>query len=93
MLKITPDLILYPLKLGGVLQRVPMPICERKQYTFAVKWVIKLLRDKYGSVTTNNVAEALISAIYGKGLSIEKKMSVYEVSTSNRHLTKFFKFR
>lgn len=69
-----------------------MPICERKQYTFAVKWVIKLLRDKYGSVTTDNIAETLVSAIYGKGLSIDKKMSVYEISTSNRHLTKFFKY-
>lgn len=88
---ITPDLILYPLKLGGVIQRVPLPISERKQFTFAVKWVIKLLKDKYKSVTINNLADTLISAVYGKGLSIEKKMSVYETSTLNRHLLRFFK--
>lgn len=35
-MKITPDLMLFPLKLGGVLQGVPLPITERKQYTFAV---------------------------------------------------------
>lgn len=88
---ITPDLILYPLKLGGVLQKVPLPISERKQFTFAVKWVIKLLRDKYKSVTIKNLADTLISAVYGKGLSIEKKISVHEMSTLNRHLLKFFK--
>lgn len=35
-MKITPDLLLFPLKLGGVLQGVPLPITERKQFTFAV---------------------------------------------------------
>lgn len=36
LLKITPDLIAFPLKLGGSVQSVPMPITERKQFTFAV---------------------------------------------------------
>lgn len=35
-MKITPDLLLFPLKLGGVSQGVPLPITERKQFTFAV---------------------------------------------------------
>jgi ribosomal protein S7 len=37
LMKITPDLLLFPLKLGGVLQGVPLPISERKQYTFSIK--------------------------------------------------------
>lgn len=91
LMKITPDLMLFPLKLGGVLQGVPLPITERKQYTFAVKWTIKLLRDKYRSINITNLVDILVMAIYGKGLAIEKKMSVYQTSTLNRHLIKFFR--
>jgi len=36
-MKITPEVILIPRKIGGVLQGVPLPIKERKQYTFATK--------------------------------------------------------
>lgn len=45
LLKITPDFMLMPLKLGRTIQYVPLPINERKQYTFAIKFVIKLIRD------------------------------------------------
>jgi len=91
LIKITPSLLLFPLKLGGVIQGVPLAITERKQYIFAVKWVIKLLRDKYKRLTIENVSDALIGAIYNQGLSIEKKKSVYEIAASNRHLIRFFR--
>jgi ribosomal protein S7 len=53
LLKITPDILVYPLKLGGVVQKVPLPIGARKQYTFAVKWVVKLMKEKHGSYTVD----------------------------------------
>ena len=36
MMKITPTVLLVPLKLSGIVQGVPVAISERKQYTFAV---------------------------------------------------------
>lgn len=91
IMKITPDLMLFPLKLGGVVEGVPLSISERKQYTFGVKWIIKLLRDKYGKFSLKTVSDILIDAIYDKGLGIEKKISVYESGSKNRHLIKYFK--
>lgn len=91
IMKITPDLMLFPLKLGGVVEGVPLYISERKQYTFGVKWVIKLLRDKYRRFSLKTVSDILIEAIYDKGLGIEKKISVYESGSKNRHLIKYFK--
>jgi len=88
---ITPDLLLFPLKLGGKVRNVPLGITERKQYTFAVKWVIKLLRDKFKRFTILNITDILVSAIYGKGLAIEKKKSVYMEGSLNRHLIRFFR--
>jgi ribosomal protein S7 len=91
IMKITPELMLFPLKLGGVVQGVPLPITERKQYTFAVKWIIKLLKDKLGKFSLKTVSDVIIDAIYNKGLSIERKLSIYEIGSKNRHLIKFFK--
>ena len=91
-LNIAPNFMVYPIKLGGQIQKVPLPITPRKQYTFAVKWVVKALKEKYGFFTVTKLTDILISAIYGRGLSMDKKKAVYESSIVNRHLIKFFKF-
>jgi hypothetical protein len=35
-MKITPEVLLFPKKRGGGVQLVPLPISERKQFTFGV---------------------------------------------------------
>ena len=37
MVKVSPSVILFPIKKSGVVQRTPFPISRRKQVTFAVK--------------------------------------------------------
>lgn len=90
-MKITPEVLLFPIKRGGGIQLVPLPITERKQYTFGVKWVIKLLRDKNRIVTISSLSDALIMAVYNKGVSIEKRDSVNTIANMNRHMARFFK--
>lgn len=89
MMKITPSVILFPLKLGGLVHGVPMPISERKRYTFAVKWVVKALKDKNRKFSVNNISEALTSALYGKGISMDIKDSVNRTADYNRYLVSF----
>lgn len=36
---------------------IPIPITEKKQVIFSVKWVIKLLRDKNRIITSNGLIE------------------------------------
>jgi hypothetical protein len=40
MLKITPDVLLFPRKLSGVVEQVALPIGIKKQITFSTKWII-----------------------------------------------------
>lgn len=91
LMKITPDFLLFPKKFAGRVSGVPLPISEVKQYTFATKWVIKLIKDKYDKVTIPLVADTLISAIYDKGIAMEKKRETYTEGFKNRHLIKYFK--
>lgn len=91
MLKLTPHILLFPFKVGGQLQKVPLPIGWKKKVTFAVKWVIKLLRDKFKKVTLLQVTELMISAIYNKGLGYERKKAYHKLGKTNRFLIKRFK--
>lgn len=90
MIKITPFVLLRIKRLGGMRHGVPMPISLKKRIVFSVKWVIKLLRDKNINISADIVADLLVSSIYDKGLSIEKKSSVYKTARRNRHMIKFF---
>jgi ribosomal protein S7 len=90
-MKITPELILFPLKLGGSLHSVPLPINFKKQITFAIKWVIKLVKDQHRRISVSLIADCLVNALYDKGASMEKKLAVYNLGSSNRHLVRFFR--
>jgi len=86
-----PEVILFPKKLGRKIQGVPLPITERKQYTFIIKWTIKLIRDRLRKVSLKKIVEILLSSIFEKGEAYEQKLNVYQTSTTNRHLLRFFK--
>lgn len=91
VMKISPEVLLFPKKRGGGLQWIPLPISLKKQYTFTIKWVIKLLKDKFRTLNINIVSDILINAIYDKGFAIEKKESVHAIADLNRHLVRFFR--
>jgi ribosomal protein S7 len=89
-LKITPDVILFPYRRAGIVNMVPMPITIKKQITFAVKWVIKLLKDSQRKVSLISLVNLLIDSVYDKGLAIEKKNSVHSTATKNKYLVRYF---
>jgi len=37
LIKVSPSVILFPIKQAGIVQRAPFPISRRKQVTFAIK--------------------------------------------------------
>lgn len=88
---ITPEVLLFPLKLGGVTSEVAMPITIRKQIIFSIKWVIKLLKDKYSILSVINVTNILLDSIRNVGLAVEKKEAIHKIAKNNRFLMKYFK--
>lgn len=88
---ITPEVLLFPLKLGGVTSEVAMPITIRKQIIFSTKWVIKLLKDKYSILKVITVTNILLDSIRNVGLGVEKKEAIHRVAKNNRFLMKYFK--
>lgn len=66
--------------MGSSVYGVPVSISFRKQMTFSVKWVIKLLRDKFRRLTVNHVADCLVGSLFNKGLSFERKSLLYKTA-------------
>lgn len=90
MLKLSPNIMLIPFKQSRVITYMPLPITSHTKIIFAIKWVLKLLRDKYRVINLERVVELLSSSIYSRGLSYLKKEEFYEVATRNRHLLNNF---
>jgi len=86
LMSVTPNIYLLPLKLGGRSVGVPLPISEKKKISLGVKFIIKLLRDKHGSLSAKLIVDTLVSSAYGKGPAIERKLGLYKTSNQNRHL-------
>lgn len=89
--QITPSILLFPFKIGGKIQGVPLSISWRKKWTFATKWVIKLLHEKSRIIKLNELSELLILSLFNKGLAIKKKQFYNNISNKNRYLIKYFK--
>jgi len=70
---VTPNIYLLPLKLGGRSVGVPLPISEKKKISLGVKFIIKLLKEKFSKLSAKLLVDTLVTSIYGKGPSIEKK--------------------
>lgn len=88
MLKITPLLILKPVKIGGATYAVPFPINYWKKISYGCRWVIKLLKDNQRVFSVNSIVDSLVSSFYNEGFSINKKKDVYHTAELNRHLIK-----
>ena len=90
MLQITPSLVIIQGRLGASSQGVPFPLSAKKRITFAVKWIVKLLRDKHGSVTLRHLVELLHNSLYRKGEAMERKRSFQRLALTNRFLIRRF---
>lgn len=90
MLQITPSVLIVQSRLGASHQGVPFPLSARKKITFAVKWVIKFLKDKNGQLSAKAVVDLLFNSLYNKGEAIERKRASQRTALDNRFLIQRF---
>ena len=88
LLKITPAIMLKPIKIGGTDYLIPTSITYWKKITYGCRWVIKLLKETNRVLHVDTAVKALLSSLFGYGLSFEKKKKVYMTAILNKHLLK-----
>lgn len=88
---ITPSIYLIQKRLGRIKMGVPLPISEYKQAVFAVKWIVKLLRDENKLITITDTVDLIIASLRGKGLALKKKKEIESIALKNRYLLRYIK--
>jgi ribosomal protein S7 len=74
-----------------MVNRVALPIGIKKQIIFAIKWIIKLVKDKYNKISIESISKLLLDTLYNKGMALEKKRVSFFLSKKNRYLLKYFR--
>lgn len=93
LLRITPQIILSYLKIGGTKQGVPLFISWKKKITYAIKWIKTAIVNKYKTLKIEYLVNEFSQSIYNKGLSNQLKQKTYIEGFSNRFLLKRFKYK
>jgi len=93
LIKISPNIILSYLKIGGVKQGVPLAISWKKKITYAIKWIKYAQINKYKTIKIDNLVNEIALCLYEKGLSTLIKNKIYNEGFSNRFLLKKFKYK
>lgn len=77
--------------MGNVSKSLPFPLIEEKKFSFAIMYLFRFIKQKYGVIKIENLVELLISSLYKRGLLYEQKIELYKKSMENRHLLGFLK--
>lgn len=72
LMKISPKLKLQQMKMFSINIKLPLPVTQKKGIVLAVKWALKLLKNKKWSIKVSTIVDHLISTIYNKGIAVEK---------------------
>lgn len=90
MLQITPSLLIIQRRMGASYKGVAFPLRAGKKITFAVKWVVKLLKDKHGAIGLKALVDLLHNSLYNKGEAFERKRFFHRTALANRFLIQRF---
>lgn len=87
-LKLSPKLLLQPMKFGGQTKMIPIPITLKKQIVLVLNWVVLAIKAQKRRVTVNEVSDLLLWALESKGFSWKKLQQQHATGIENRYLLK-----
>ena len=89
-MNVTPKINLFLLRLGGSSKKVPLPISEKKQISFAIRWLKILAKENGRVLSLSKMVELICSSLYNKGEVVNKKLETHSLALENRYLIKYF---
>ena len=88
MINVRPHLEVTSVRVGGANYQVPSPVDERRGFTLASRWLIKVSKKRTGSMI-NNLAEEIFEASCNRGASIKKKEDSHKMAEANKAFSHF----
>lgn len=85
-----PLLKLQPLRRGGSVYQIPVPISNVQSLSLSMKWLIEAGKDKDPSVTfPEKFTNEILDAAHNRGRVIKKKIELHKICEANRAYAHF----
>ena len=89
---LTPQMEVRPRRIGGANYQVPVPVNERRGLILALRWLVKVVREKrrqVGKPTWQVLATEIVEAYNNTGEAIKHKITVEKMAEANKAFAQF----
>ena len=80
----TPLLEVKPRRVGGATYQVPVEVQSERGLSLAMRWLVASARARRGKSMKERLAEELIDAFQGQGVTIKKREDTHKMAEANR---------
>lgn len=81
---VKPVLEVRSRRVGGATYQVPVEVRRERQEALAFRWVIQFARAKKGKPMAEKLAEEIMMASRGEGLTVKKREDTHRMAEANR---------
>lgn len=82
--KARPLLIVKPRRVGGATFQVPLQVRPERSQSLAMRWIIDFAYQRKGKPMYQKLAEEILDAYQGQGLTIKKREDTHKMAEANR---------
>jgi small subunit ribosomal protein S7 len=80
----TPLLEVRPRRVGGATYQIPMEVRPERRLSLAIRWLMQSTRQRPGKSMAEKLANELMDAAAGQGVSIKKRDDTHRMAEANR---------
>ena len=84
-----PRIETKPRRVGGATYQVPMEVAQDRQFSLAMRWLVKLASGRKGTPMKNALASEIMDAYQGQGGAIRKRDEVHRMAQANKAFAHF----
>jgi small subunit ribosomal protein S7 len=81
---VTPMLEVKPRRVGGATYQVPVEVNVNRRLSLAMRWLIQTSRNRSGKSMSEKLANELMDAAQGTGMTIKKKEDTHKMAEANK---------
>ncbi|MDY7018499.1 MAG: 30S ribosomal protein S7 [Chloroflexota bacterium] len=85
----TPLLMVRSRRVGGATYQVPLEVEAERGQKLAMRWIISSVRGRSGKSMAEKLADELIDAFQGRGVTIKKREDVHKMAQANKAFAHF----
>lgn len=85
----SPSVEVRSRRVGGANYQIPREVRAERRITLAMRWIVKIARDRKGIPMHKALSEELINAYNGEGAAVKKKEDTHKMAEANKAFAHF----